>query len=1160
MSEFVHLHNHSDYSLQDGASRIDDLVNAALENNMKAVALTDHGNLFGALNFYLTAKSKGVKPIIGMEAYITIEGNRKSRPKSSLLNDKDDASRKSLYLKNYNHITLLVKNETGYKNLSYLSSKAYLEGFYYRPRIDFDLLKEYSEGIICLSGCAAGVLSYQLLNDNYEKAKEKAIQYKEIFGDDFYIEIQNHHLEVDKILLEGLPRLARELGIKLVATNDVHYIKREHAIAHNVLLQISQNRGQSDYKTLRYGTDEFYFRSKNEMVELFKEFPDAIANTIEIADKINFEMQLGKTFLPKFNLPEDENVKDLDDYITKLTFEGLQKKLGDINDEVRERADYELSIIKKMGYSGYFLIVQDFIKYAKNKGILVGPGRGSAAGSLVAYALDITNVNPIECGLLFERFLNPDRISLPDIDTDFLDSRRNEVIEYILNRYGEENCAQIVTFSTLSSRQILKDVGRVLGIQIQKVENITKFIPREFGRLYSIERAINEVPELRNLNQTSDQIERELIEYSKVLEDMNRNLSIHAAGIVIAPGPIIDYVPLCVSEDKTLTQYDKDGIEKIGLLKFDILGLKTLNVIQKTIDLIEKNHHIKLDINQIPLDDKKTYDLFSSGKTIGVFQFDKQHTREFLKRLRPTNILELSAMNALNRPGPMKFIDEFIARKHGQKQITYLHPLLKPVLEETYGIIVYQEQVMRIAHEVIGYTLSRADLMRRAMGKKDERSLAAERYAFIESGINQGIDRQIVEQIFEEIYKFKDYGFNKSHSVAYSIIAYQTAYLKAHYPIEFLAANLSVNIGKPDEITLFVNECRKFNIEVLPPDINKSFVDFAIEEGKIRFGLSAIKNVGERAAAEVVSERRNGDYKNVFDFFKRIDSVVINKKAIEALICSGAFDSLHPNRKQLYDSIDFLTSYSRKEREKAANGLVSFFDTNDQSLKLISNDVEDWSELEKLQKEHELLGSFITSNPLLEYEEVVRSFSNISFAEVSVNSEENFLSEIPNKIISCVILTKIEKKIYQDNKMMARLTVSDLTGETEFIIFDDAYQKYKNILTEYSLYMMIGKGELRGDTLQVRVDEIYPLNDVISKFGKGIILDINANEIDDGLIDKLELLFSKKSGSRPVYISLLYSNGGVEKFDLVHHKVQLSNELIKELRNIISKESIRIIP
>ncbi len=1166
MPEFVHLHNHSDYSLQDAAARVSDLVNAAVEHKMKAVALTDHGNISGAIKFFNEAISKGIKPIIGMEAYITIDGDRFSKGKAA--GEDDDYTSSSKRQKNYNHLILLVKNEEGFRNLSILSSKGYLEGFYYKPRIDFELLKQHSKGLICLSACPAGILSYHILNNDYDKAVENAIKYKELFGDDFYIELQNHNMDIDEILLEALPKIARKVGVKLVATNDVHYIKPEHAIPHNVLLQISNSRGQSDYRTLRYGTDQIYFKSAEEMVKLFKDYPDAIENTLEITDKVVFEFKKEKYFLPDFKIPENDDSKSLDEYLTKLVFDGLKERFGDLTPEIEDRANYELGIIKQMGFSGYFLIVMDIIRMAKERNIAVGPGRGSGAGSLVSYALGITNVNPLKYGLIFERFLNPERVTMPDIDTDFAFHRRDEIINLIVEKYGKDRVAQIVTFNRLMSRQIIKDVGRVLSIPIKDVEKITKHIKIKFGKVMSLKQAIEEVPELAYLKNPPTEKERELIEYSMVLENMNRNLSVHASGVVIAPDEITKFTPLCITSDKkVVTQFDMNDIEKIGLVKIDILGLKTLTLIQQTLEIIKQTKNIELNISDIPLDDEETFELFAQGRTVGIFQFDKPHTQEFLKRLKPTSIAELSAMNALNRPGPMEFIDEFIERKHGKKPISYLLPELEPILKETYGIIVYQEQVMRIAHEVIGYSLAKADLMRRAMGKKDEKILAALRNEFISEGEKRGHPKDLIEKLFDEIYRFKDYGFNKSHSVAYSILSFQVAYLKAHFPHEFMVASLSLHKNDKDKVALFLNECRKSNIDVLPPDVNKSGVDFTIDDNKIRFGLSAIKNIGESAAEEIIQVRKVEPFKDIFDFCMRVDLRTVNKRAIEGLIYAGAFDSLHPNRAQLKENIDEILDYCSRAKEKKSLGLVDLFDNGVEDSKPSMKKTREWNLSETMQHEYDVLGFFVSGHPLLEYEILVRSFSNISFADVVVDEREeegengnsDYESQIslPEKIAVCVVLVDIETKMYNETQTMATLKVNDLTGQSQFIMFDTAYQKYGKILKKFSSYYMIGRGEIQGSSLKVRVDEVYPIEEVINKFGEALSLEINISKFQDEHLDKLYKIFKEHEGNKPFYIKMNYSNSHKEFF-CSSLTVNLTNKLIKELSTVIPPDNITI--
>ncbi|MBM4175187.1 MAG: DNA polymerase III subunit alpha [Ignavibacteria bacterium] len=1154
MPEFVHLHNHSDFSLQDGACRISDLVRATVDNKMRAVALTDHGVLFGAIEFYKEAKANGIKPIIGMEAYVTIEGDRFSRPAVPTVMTASGKKR----AKHYNHLVLIAKNAQGFKNLGILSTLGFTEGYYFRPRIDIDIIKKYSEGLICLSACAAGVVAHPLVNNDYDRAKRIAIKYKEIFGDDFYLELQNHSMDVDEYIMQGVPKIAKEIDAKLIATNDCHYIKPNHAIPHNVLMKISESRGEVDYETLRYGTDQIYFKNSEEMALLFRDFPDAIENTLEVAEKCNLELKLGENFFPRFPIPEDAETDSLDSYLTQLSYEGLKNKVEKISDDLKLRLEYELSVIKQMGYSGYFLIVQDFIRAAKSKSIAVGPGRGSAAGSLVSYALDITNVNPLEYGLLFERFLNPDRVSMPDIDCDFADDGREEIIQYVREKYGAENVAQIITFNRLSSRQIINDVGRVLNLPIPEVREITKNIPSVFGKVLSINQAIKEVPELSFLKRPKDEQIKKLIEYSTVLENLNRNASVHAAGVVIAPGPIQEYSPLFKTNDNSIvTQYDMKDLEEVGLIKMDILGLRTLTIIQKSLKFIKEIYNVDIDIEKIPLDDPKTFELFGKGKTVGVFQFDKQHTQEYLKRLKPTSISELSAMNALNRPGPMQYIDEFIDRKYGRKQIRYIHPSLEPILKETYGIIVYQEQVIRIANEIVGYSLAKADLMRRAMGKKDEKFMIALEMEFIEEGVKNGLDRKIVEEIFNEIKKFKDYGFNKSHSVAYSILAFQTAYLKARYPVEFLAANMCANLTKQDEISPFLNECSKMHIQVLPPDVNESHVDFTIEDGAIRFGLAAIKNVGVSAVEDIVKARLEKPFTSIFDFCSRTDTRIVNKRALEGLILAGAFDRLHRHRSQLFHGVDVALNYGQKKQERDRIGQASIFDSpainGDTNHEPKLPNVQTWSRPERLRKEREVLGFYISGHPLTDQDLYVRSFSNIFLGEVEHYDERD------RAVTVCVVLLEITTRIYKETKTLAKIKIQDLTGESEGILFDEQYKLYQHLLKEYSTVILRGIAEKRGDSIQVRVNEVIPVDEAVKRLSSGVVIDIEIDNTSKSSLAKLKELLIKHKGGLPVFLNAIAKDGKSERFVLKNHLISMSNGILNELTKIFPAESILII-
>jgi DNA polymerase-3 subunit alpha len=839
MTEFVHLHNHSHYSLLDGACRIDDLVQAAVANNMPAVALTDHGVMFGAIEFYKKAQKAGIKPIIGMEAYIVTQGSRFL--KASQLNDGGGKKVP------YHHLLLLAKNDTGYRNLIKLCTAGHLEGYYYRPRIDTDLLREHREGLIATSACAGGVISAYLAAGNDRGAYEAAEIYRDIFGDDFYVEIQNHGIEREALIREKAPQLARDLRLKLVATNDVHYLKHEHAIPHNIMLLIPEASSTSvlDYTQLRYQTDQAYFKTATEMVQLFADFPEAIASTLEINEKIDLRLDLRKNHMPRFPIPADAGVSTLEEYFELLVRRGFARRYPATSDKLLARLEQEMSVIKSMGYAGYFLIVQDFIRAARGMGVAVGPGRGSAAGSIVSYSLEITNVDPIKYDLLFERFLNPDRVSMPDIDVDFADDKREEVIKYVKDKYGEDSVSQIITFGTLSSRAVLKDVGRVLGVPLSTIDSITKQIPVEQGKVRPLAEALETVPELKWIKESLDPKIKTLVDASLVLEGMNRNASTHAAGVVIAPGAISDYVPLFKTpQTEVMTQYNMKDLETAGLLKMDFLGLRTLSLLEDALEMVKKNHGVEIDLDALPEDDAKTFELFARGDTVGVFQFESSGMQDWLRKLKPTTMSDLVAMNALYRPGPMDMIGDFIARKHGQQKITYDHPKLEEVLKETYGVIVYQEQVMKIASEVAGFTLAKADLMRRAMGKKDKVLMAEMKKEFVSGAVDRGAGKRQAEEIFDLIEKFASYGFNKSHSVAYSVIAYQTAYLKAHYAAEFMAATLSSEIGDTDKIVKFIGDCRKSGLEVLPPDVNESEKDFQVVSGAIRFGLVATRSSG----------------------------------------------------------------------------------------------------------------------------------------------------------------------------------------------------------------------------------------------------------------------------------------------------------------------------
>ena len=1150
MPQFVHLHNHSHYSLLDAACRIEDLVDAAVGDGMPAVALTDHGVLFGAVEFYKKATKAGIKPIIGVEAYIVTKGSRFEKSRQETESGGKRAS--------YHHIVLLAKNLAGYRNLLKLTTIAHLEGFYYKPRIDTDALREHSEGIIALSACAGGVVSAHLASGRDEEAYEAAGIYKDIFGEDFYIEIQNHGIEREKTIREKAPRLARDLGLKLICTNDVHYLKHEHALAHNIMLLIpdASSTNTPDYTQFRYQTDQAYFRTTAEMYALFKDYPEALESTLEVAAKCDLKLELGRNHMPKFPIPEGAGAATLDEHFENLTREGFARRYPEADQALIERLEHEIAVIKRMGYAGYFLIVQDFIRAARAMGVYVGPGRGSAAGSVASYSLGITNVDPIKYGLLFERFLNPDRISMPDIDVDFSDSKREMVIRYVREKYGQNSVSQIITFNTLSSRAVLKDVGRVLGIPLSTLESITKQIPVEQGKVRPLAEALETVPDLKWVAESTDPKIRTLIEASLVLEGMNRNAGMHAAGVVIAPGDISDFVPLYrTPQTEIMTQYNMKDLESTGLLKMDFLGLRTLSVFESCLRLIRENHGVSVDLDAIPEDDAKTMELFARGDTVAVFQFESSGMADWLRKLKPTTISDLVAMNALYRPGPMEMIGDFIARKHGTQKITYIHPKLESILNETYGIIVYQEQVMKIASEIAGFTLAKADLMRRAMGKKDKVLMAAMKKEFIDGAAALGTAKALAGEIFDLIEKFASYGFNKSHSVAYSVIAYQTAYLKAHYPAEFMAATLSSEIGSTEKIVKLIDDCRKMGIEVLPPDVNESGLDFKVVDGRIRFGLCAIKNVGESAIDTVIKARgEKGSFENLFDFCSDVDLRLVNKKCLESLVQAGAFDSMGSHRAQYMENLERAAAFGQACQARELDGQSSLFDTGGTAGRAqvqfpAMTPAPPWPESEKLTREKSVLGFYVSGHPLLRYEEEIKEFANVRLGDIS-----GFRNN--STVRACGIVTSVKKKIDKRNNTMAFVGLEDFTGKGECIVFSDPYAKYQPILQPDAMVMVIGKGEANGDLLKIIVNEVHPMDRVREKFAKGIILSIDLDDIKENTIVRLRQVMEEHKGSCPCYFSVRNAHS-TTMFQTRRFSVDASGMFVEEVRQMLGPHSIR---
>ena len=1143
-SEFVHLHNHSDYSLLDGAQRVEQLVNTIDDLNMDGVALTEHGNMFSTVPFYQKAQKAGINPIIGCETYVAVESRHNKKPQAGGGWGN-------------NHLILLVQNQIGYKNLMKLVTAGYLEGFYYRPRIDMELLKEHSDGLVCLSGCLKGEIPEKMLNGDYEGARDAALRFSEIFSDRFYLEVQNHGIPEEEANIENMKKLAHDLSLPIVCTNDAHYSKKEHSEAHDIHICLGTGKDRNDPNRLRYATPEFYFKSQDEMHKLFKDVPGAIENTRKIAESIDFEINTGEYHLPNFPIPENESNKDPDDYLRKLVVDGAKGLYEEMTPKVNHLIDHELGVIKNMGFAGYFLITADFVQYAKNNKIPVGPGRGSAAGSLVSYALGITDIDPIKHNLLFERFLNPDRISMPDIDIDFCIERRGEVIDYIKTQYGETSVSQIITFGSMKAKQVIRDVGRVMGYTFSEVDRLAKAIPDELG--ITLESAIKKSPEFRKMSENEY---KELVEHSLVLEGMNRHASIHAAGVVIAPGDLTNYVPLYKSSSGDITtQYDMKGLEDLGLLKMDFLGLRNLTVINKALELIELKGE-KVQIDKVSMEEPEVYKLFANGLTIGVFQFESSGMREFLKKLQPTVIGDLIAMNALYRPGPMNNIDNFISRKQGNKKIEYPHPSLVPILEETYGIIVYQEQVMQIAHDIAGFSLSEADIMRRAMGKKDKKLMDELSVKFVSGAQEKNITKKKAEEIYALIEKFAQYGFNKSHSTAYAYIAYQTAWLKTFHAAEFMSANLTSEMSTIERVVTLINECKKLKIEVKSPDVNVSYTQFApIDKSIISYGLNAIKNVGEKALESIIENReKEGPFKSIFDFCSRIDQQKVNKRVLESLIKSGAMDSLSGSRAQNFDAIDTAMKYGQQLQNSGNKNQVDLFSVGDNQSSLIKTpelkEIEEWDEKKSLSFEKEVLGMYVSGHPLLEHADEIEEFTSVDF------SDDLMLKK--NEIVTVGgMVTKITKKYDRRNRAMAFFEMDCFGGTVEVIAFSDCFEKYENLIEEDAVIFINGK--MADDTnfsdLKVMADKIVSVENAREYFSRKLIINLAAQNVSPDDIEDLYEFARRFPGDCNLLFYLSNPNPALSKpVTVLAHNIKVSTDrnFVKQLRDKYGKENIRV--
>ncbi|MFC1516977.1 DNA polymerase III subunit alpha [Candidatus Margulisiibacteriota bacterium] len=1093
--QFVHLHVHSEYSLLDGAARIKELIARTKELGMDTLALTDHGNMYGTVQFYLEAVKQNIKPILGCEVYVA---PRRRFDKQG----REDAG--------HQHLVLLAKNTKGYKNLIKLVSLANLEGFYYKPRIDLELLAQYKEGLIALSACIAGGVSQKILKNDLAGAKEAALKYKEIFGEDFYLEVQSHGLPEQALVKQSMIKLSEEIKVKLVATNDVHYVQKEDAEAQDVLLCIQTGEVLSNENRMKFLSEELYLKSPEEMIALFKDIPQVIQTTVEIAEKCNFKLETGKLHLPHFQVPSGETPKT---YLRKLCQKGLEKKFSEITTSIKNRLDYELEVIDKMGYDTYFLIVQDFVNFAKEHNIQVGPGRGSAAGSLVAYALNITDIDPLRYNLLFERFLNPERISMPDIDIDFCEERRPEVLEYVSNKYGTDHVAQIVTFGTMKARGSIRDVGRVQDIPLPEVDRIAKMIPEGPG--VTLEQALAVNQELKDSYENNPTVKK-LIDVARRMEGLSRHAGTHAAGAVISEKPLTDLVPLQKMGEQVQTQYSMGDLETLGLLKMDFLGLRNLTMIANTIELVKQSQAKEIDLHKLPFDDKNTYKLLCRGETKGVFQLESRGMQGLIKDLKPRIFEDVIALLALYRPGPLGsgMVQDFINNKEGKTKAKYDLPQLEPILKETYGLILYQEQVMQIASILAGFTLGQADVMRRAMGKKKVSEMAKMKELFMEGAATKKVPKDKAEKVFDLCAKFAEYGFNKSHSAAYAVISYQTAYLKANYPLEFMAALLTSVSGDTEKVCEYIAECNRMGIEVLPPDINESGKNFTVVRGAIRFGLSAIKNVGEGAIENIIEMRnKDGSFLSLGEVCLRTDLRTVNKKVQESLIKSGAMDAFG-KRAPLMNILEPTVGWALRLQKERANGQISLFGDSIKEATVFTihdslPDIPEWLPKEKLKYEKELLGLYISDHPLRHLDVPLESL--ITDDSISIKSKSD-----GQDVAVAGILQSVRRLITRTNKNMIIAKLEDLRGIVPLVVFPGrAFDACSPFLETDNVVLIKGRARMNRDEMQVVCEKAELL-------GQGQIQKILHVELvaadSKGTLDRLQQLLIEHRGETPVII------------------------------------------
>ncbi len=1133
---FVHLHCHTEFSLLDGAAKIEKMMKKVSGNGMPAVAITDHGNMFGAFKFVAEAAKAGVKPIVGCEFYVVADRHIREFTK-----EKKD--------KRY-HQLMLAKDQNGYKNLAKLCSLGFIEGMYGKyPRIDKELILKYHEGLIATTCCLGAEVPQAIMNDSEAKAEELFRWWLDIFGEDYYVELQRHRLPEQEKVNEVLLRFAKKYNVKVIASNDSHYVEQEDANAHDILLCINTGDVQatpiwkeegSSPKGYRFGfpNDQFFFKTKEQMSALFKDVPDAIHNTLEVADKITSPKLKRDILLPNFPLPA--GFSNADDYLEYLAMDGARRRYNNIplddpmdasglplTEEVRERMEHEMRIVKAMGFAGYFLIVSDFIRAARKLDVLVGPGRGSAAGSAVAYAIGITNIDPIKYSLLFERFLNPERVSMPDIDTDFDDEGRQRVIDYVVDKYGKNQVAQIITYGSMAAKMSIKDVSRALELPLAEANMLAKMVPERPGT--TLEKAYQENPDLKTIRDSSD-LRGKVLKTAEILEGAVRNTGIHAAGIIIAPDDLTDYIPVATAKDAELlvTQFEGKVVEDAGMLKMDFLGLKTLSIIKTAMHLIQENHQLTLDPDYIPLDDLKTFELYQRGDTVGTFQFESDGMRKYLRQLKPTNIEDLIAMNALYRPGPMDYIPTFINRKQGREPVEYPHNLLEPILSYSYGIMVYQEQIMQTAQIIAGYSLGGADLLRRAMGKKDKEKMAKERVKFVEGAEkHHSIKEAEANKVFDIMEKFAEYGFNRSHSAAYSVVAFQTAYLKANYPGEYMSAVLTHNVNDIKKITFFIEECRRMGIEVLPPDVNESRGLFSVnQKGQIRFGLQAIKGVGHNVVEAIIADRNiHGPYVSLFDMCTRLTPRTLNKKVLESLVYAGAVDAfgvgryryfLFPVSNEPYTVIDRALSYGTKVHQEKTSSQVSLFGEASGSTEVLAEPTipegrnDGWSELVKLNYEKEVIGFFLSGHPLDRFKWLIDAFATCPISELG--------ELMPKDFRIAGIVTSVSERISRKGTKFMSFTLEDFSDSYEFLLFSEQYAEYRSYVQKDEMVMLSGSFAPRRydpSEMEVRIKEIKILDELLfEKLIKFLQIEIESEDLNDELVEAIYALISENKGSK----------------------------------------------